>query len=87
MIELGCDINAQNKDGWTTLHCAADHNNLAIAKLMVESGACPFAVTHFSQETPADKCQKDVDGFDACHKYLSGMWMIIPPIHKKTTII
>lgn len=72
LVELGCDVNAQNKDGWTPLHFAASRNNLAIAKLMIESGACPFALTHFSHETPADKCERDEAGFEACSKYLSG---------------
>lgn len=73
LVELGCNINAQNKDGWTPLHSAAVNNDLAIAKLLIEAGACPFALTHFSQETPPDKCQKDEKGFDECHKYLIGM--------------
>lgn len=73
LVELGCDVNAQNKDGWTPLHFAASCNNLTIAKMMIESGACPFALTHFSQETPINKCDKDEEGFDACSKYLNGM--------------
>ena len=44
-MEFGCDVNAQDSDGWTPLHCAASCNNLPMVKFLVEHGACIFATT------------------------------------------
>lgn len=70
LVEFGCDVNAQDSDGWTPLHCAASCNNLAMVKFMVENGACLFAATLSDQETPAEKCEEDEEGFDGCSEYL-----------------
>lgn len=69
-MEYGCDVNAQDSDGWTPLHCAASCNNLAMVKFLVESGACLFASTLSDHETPAEKCEEDEEGFDGCSEYL-----------------
>lgn len=70
LVEFGCDVNAQDSDGWTPLHCAASCNNLAMVKFLVESGACLFASTLSDHETPAEKCEEDEEGFDGCSEYL-----------------
>lgn len=70
LVEFGCDVNAQDSDGWTPLHCAASCNNLAMVKFLVESGACLFAATLSDHETPAEKCEEDEEGFDGCSEYL-----------------
>lgn len=70
MVEYGCDVNAQDSDGWTPLHCAASCNNLEMVKFLVESGACLFASTLSDHETPAEKCEEDEEGFDGCSEYL-----------------
>lgn len=70
LVELGCDVNAQDSDGWTPLHCAASCNNLAMVKFLVEHGACIFAATLSDQETAAEKCEEDEEGFDGCSEYL-----------------
>lgn len=69
-MEYGCDVNAQDSDGWTPLHCAASCNNLEMVKFLVESGACLFAATLSDHETPAEKCEEDEEGFDGCSEYL-----------------
>lgn len=69
-MEFGCDVNAQDSDGWTPLHCAASCNNLSMVKFLVESGACLFASTLSDHETPAEKCEEDEEGFDGCSEYL-----------------
>lgn len=69
-MEYGCDVNAQDSDGWTPLHCAASCNNLEMVKFLVESGACLFATTLSDHETPAEKCEEDEEGFDGCSEYL-----------------
>lgn len=70
LVEFGCDVNAQDSDGWTPLHCAASCNNLTMVKFLVESGACLFAATLSDSETPAEKCEEDEEGFDGCSEYL-----------------
>ena len=57
----------------TPLHCAASCNNLPMVKLLVENGACIFAATISDQETAAEKCEEDEDGFDGCSEYLYSM--------------
>lgn len=75
-MEFGCDVNAQDSDGWTPLHCAASCNNLAMVKFLVESGACLFASTLSDHETPAEKCEEDEEGFDGCSEYLYSTYHI-----------
>merc|ERR1712079_764259 len=54
LVEFGCDVNAQDSDGWTPLHC----------------GASIFATTLSDHETAAEKCAEDEEGFDGCSEYL-----------------
>lgn len=54
LVKFGCDVNAQDSDGWTPLHCAASCNNLPMVKFLVESGACLFASTLSDHETPGN---------------------------------
>lgn len=70
LVEFGCDVNAQDSDGWSPLHCSASCNNLPMVKFLVESGACLFATTLSDHETPAEKCEEDEEGFDGCSDYL-----------------
>jgi len=74
LVEFGCDVNAQDSDGWTPLHCAASCNNLSMVKFLVENGACLFASTLSDHETPAEKCEEDEEGFDGCSEYLYSKW-------------
>lgn len=76
LVEFGCDVNAQDSDGWTPLHCAASCNNLQMVKFLVESGACLFASTLSDHETPAEKCEEDEEGFDGCSEYLYSMYYL-----------
>lgn len=73
-MEFGCDVNAQDSDGWTPLHCAASCNNLSMVRFLVESGACLFASTLSDHETPAEKCEEDEEGYDGCSEYLYSMF-------------
>jgi len=52
------------------LHCAASCNNLAMVRFLVEHGACIFATTLSDQETAAEKCEEDEEGFDGCSEFL-----------------
>ncbi|XP_054169270.1 type-2 histone deacetylase 1-like [Oppia nitens] len=73
LVDNGCDVNAQDSDGWTPLHCAASCNNLAMVKFLVERGACIFATTLSDEETAAEKCEEEEEGFDGCSQYLYGI--------------
>ncbi|XP_050541469.1 apoptosis-stimulating of p53 protein 1 isoform X3 [Daktulosphaira vitifoliae] len=70
LVKFGCDVNAQDSDGWTPLHCAASCNNLSMVRFLVEHGACIFATTLSDQETAAEKCEEDEEGFDGCSEFL-----------------
>ncbi|XP_070180724.1 apoptosis-stimulating of p53 protein 1-like isoform X2 [Littorina saxatilis] len=70
LIEFGADVNSPDSDGWTPLHCAASCNNLPMVRFLVEHGACIFATTISDNETAAEKCEEDEDGYDGCSDYL-----------------
>ena len=70
LVEFGCDVNAQDSDGWTPLHCAASCNNLEMVKFLVEHGACIFATTLSDRETAAEKCEEEEEGYRGCFEYL-----------------
>ncbi|XP_076306026.1 apoptosis-stimulating of p53 protein 2-like isoform X2 [Tachypleus tridentatus] len=70
LVEFGCDVNAQDSDGWTPLHCAASCNNQQIVRFLVEHGACVFATTLSDNDTAAEKCEEDVEGYDSCSEFL-----------------
>ncbi|XP_078591842.1 apoptosis-stimulating of p53 protein 1-like isoform X7 [Branchiostoma floridae x Branchiostoma japonicum] len=73
LVEYGCDVNSQDSDGWTPLHCAASCNNMPMVELLVTGGACIFATTISDVETAAEKCEELEDGFTGCSEYLYGI--------------
>lgn len=50
---------------------------------LVEHGACIFATTISDQETAAEKCEEDEEGFDGCSDYLYSKWRLDDPIQYK----
>ena len=56
----------------TPLHAAASSNNLDIARLLVDNGACILALTFTDKETPPQKCSRNVVGFEDCSQFLNG---------------
>lgn len=41
-----------------------------MVRFLVEHGACIFAATLSDNETAAEKCDEDEDGYDGCSDYL-----------------
>lgn len=69
-------INFLNDFYRTPLHCAASCNNLPMVRFLVEHGACIFATTLSDQETAAEKCEEDEEGFDGCSEFLYSEYLI-----------
>lgn len=45
-VGQGAEINAQDKNGWTPLHCASRAGCFEVVKLLTESGASPKSETN-----------------------------------------
>ena len=41
-----------------------------MVRLLVENGACIFATTVSDEETAAEKCEEDEEGYRGCSEYL-----------------
>jgi ankyrin repeat protein len=41
LLEHGAEVNAQQQGGWTALHAAAHHGDVAMAKMLLARGADP----------------------------------------------
>jgi hypothetical protein len=52
LIKQGADVNAVNKDGWSSLHCAVDANHLEVIKLLTTEGATVNLKRIVDGETP-----------------------------------
>ena len=39
MVQIGANVNLQNKMGWTALMCACRNDHIEVAKLLVTKGA------------------------------------------------
>lgn len=46
-----------------------------MVRFLVEHGACIFANTLSDQETAAEKCEEDEEGFDGCSEFLYSMFV------------
>eukprot|EP00731_Ephydatia_muelleri_P026457 Em0018g557a len=45
LVEMGCDVNAQDVDQWTPLHCAVAYGHLEVIKLLVQNGGALYLET------------------------------------------
>ncbi|XP_062513241.1 uncharacterized protein LOC134189024 isoform X2 [Corticium candelabrum] len=45
LIDVGCEVNASEVEGWTPLHLAAASLNLEIIRILIQNGASVFATT------------------------------------------
>lgn len=44
LLDVGAEINLQDKDGSTALMCAAEHGHLDIAKILLSHSECDPAI-------------------------------------------
>ncbi|XP_043536773.1 relA-associated inhibitor isoform X1 [Chiloscyllium plagiosum] len=70
LVNFGVNINAADGYGWTPLHCAASCNDLAICTFLVKKGAAIFSTTLSDGETAAEKCDRYLDGYEECARFL-----------------
>ena len=42
LVELGADVSAKGKYGWTALHVAADERREVVVRLLMELGTAPY---------------------------------------------
>ncbi|KAG8222330.1 hypothetical protein J437_LFUL001872 [Ladona fulva] len=54
LIQAGCDVDAQDFDGWTPLHAAAHWCVGEACKLLVEDGLCDMDIRNFVGQTAFD---------------------------------
>ena len=57
-----------------------------MVRFLVEHGACVFATTISDQETAADKCEEEEDGYDSCSDYLYSEFTLLIHIGHKLTM-
>ncbi|XP_072405528.1 relA-associated inhibitor isoform X3 [Chiloscyllium punctatum] len=70
LVNFGVNINVADGYGWTPLHCAASCNDLAICTFLVKKGAAIFSTTLSDGETAAEKCDRYLDGYEECARFL-----------------
>ncbi len=74
LLNRGFDANASiDTAGLTGLHLAAAFNYLPIVRLLLAHGACVNALAHSSGKRPADMCNRNLPGHQACLAYLRCM--------------
>ena len=54
-----------------------------MVRFLVEHGACIFATTLSDQETAAEKCEEDEEGFDGCSEFLYSEYSYIRHVQRK----
>jgi apoptosis-stimulating of p53 protein 1 len=56
-----------------------------MVRFLVEHGACIFATTLSDQETAAEKCEEDEEGFDGCSEFLySELYHVVIYVYSTT---
>ncbi len=77
VLECSANVNAQELDGWSPLHCAAACGSLDMCRLLVENGASLLLPTLEDGENALEKAAnlaRDnggfADGHAACEEYL-----------------
>ena len=61
LLQSGANVNALDKDGWTSLHAAAHWEQEEACRILAESGA-DFGIKTFSDQTIYDVCDAEMVG-------------------------
>lgn len=61
LLQSGANVNALDKDGWTSLHAAAHWEQEEACKILAENGA-DFSIKTFSDQSIYDVCDSEMVG-------------------------
>lgn len=59
LLQSGADVNAVDKDGWTSLHAAAHWEQEEACLILCEYGA-DFEIRNYSEQTPYEVCEGEM---------------------------
>ncbi|XP_071445753.1 protein phosphatase 1 regulatory subunit 12A [Hetaerina americana] len=61
LIQAGCDVDAQDFDGWTPLHAAAHWCVNEACELLVEDGLCDMDIKNYVGQTAFDVADRELN--------------------------
>ncbi|KAI9298648.1 ankyrin [Neoconidiobolus thromboides FSU 785] len=59
LIENGANVNPQDREGWTPLHCAAAEGHESIVKYLITIPDISINILNNDDESPCDVCSQE----------------------------